>query len=87
MGSQYYSYRKGATGVSSGNLLEQITSATSSVTASEVELRVLTTNVGAAAGVQVKDVILAMRNIERYLLMASPQTYAQQFDPVYPGQY
>ena len=77
-------------GVNKGQLWKSDFSAVvfgTSTNSTDIELRVTTTNVGTVTGVQINDVILALRQIERFLLSNSPRINVAVLDPAYPGEY
>jgi hypothetical protein len=77
-------------GVNKGQLWKSDFSAVvygTSTNSTDIELRVTTTNAGTTTGVMVQDVILALRQFERFLLSNSPRIVVSQIDPAYPGEY
>ena len=86
MAQAYFSTNKGSDWKSD---LSQVTYATASVTGADVELRVITTNIGTATGLSANDVIKCLRQIERFIEQTGGlggANFPDEIGTIYPGQ-
>ena len=69
--------------------LAAVTYATSSTSGADVELRVITTNIGTTTGLSTNDVIKCLRAIERFILQTGGlggANFPDEIGTIYPGQ-